>query len=239
MNDFFVHGPIESIECIVEENKSNEKKILIMSHGFRGSRESGGYAKEIAVKASAFADVIRYNFTGTQILSLQVDELLAVIRHVKRENPDAKIFLLGRSMGGAASIIASAQEEVEGLILWSTPNDLRVTFKNCMPEEEYADLNAGKMIHLCDERGCTLIFPEFLTDLDKYDLSALLKSWQGRPVLLFHGEADDIVSVEQGRRNASILGESCEAYFVPEGDHHLQNFSEQAGTIIARWLSER
>ena len=239
MKDFIVYGPLGNIECIVEQNKSEQKKILIMSHGFRGSRESGGYAKGIAEKASAFADVVRYNFTGSQIMSLQVAELLAVIRHVKNENPDSQIFLLGRSLGGAASIIASSQEHVDGLILWATPNDFRSTFRHCMTPAQYEALDSGETLYMSDERGETAITPDFLTDFDKYNLSELLKYWQGRPVLLFHGEQDNIVKVEQGRRNAAIIGSSCEAYFDSKGDHHLQGFSEEAGRIIANWLNER
>lgn len=238
MNDFIVNGPLGNIECVVEPNKSEQKKILIMSHGFRGSRESGGYAKGIAEKASAFADVIRYNFTGSQIMSLQVAELLAVIRHVKQENPNSQIFLLGRSLGGAASIIASSQEKVDGLILWATPNDFRSTFRHCMTPEQYNALDSGETLYMSDERGNTAITPDFLTDFDKYDLSELLKLWQGKPVLLFHGEQDNIVKVEQGRKNAQIIGSSCEAYYDPQGDHHLQNFSEEAGKIIANWLGK-
>lgn len=238
MNDFIVNGPLGNIECVVEPNKSEQKKILIMSHGFRGSRESGGYARGIAEKASAFADVIRYNFTGSQIMSLQVAELLAVIRHVKQKNPNSQVFLLGRSLGGAASIIASSQEKVDGLILWATPNDFRSTFRHCMTPEQYNALDSGETLYMSDERGNTAITPDFLTDFDKYDLSELLKLWQGKPVLLFHGEQDNIVKVEQGRKNAQIIGCSCEAYYDSQGDHHLQNFSEEAGKIIANWLGK-
>lgn len=238
MNNFNVEGPLGNIECIVEENKSEQKKILIMSHGFRGSRESGGYAKGIAQKASAFADVIRYNFTGSQIMSLQVAELLSVISYVKKEKPDYKIFLLGRSLGGAASIIASNQELVDGLILWATPNDFRSTFKHCMTPEQYDALDSGETLYMSDERGDTAITPDFLIDFDKYDLSEMLKKWQGKPVLLFHGVKDNIVTVDQAYANAAIIGDSCEAYFDSEGDHHLQSFSEQAGNIIAKWLGE-
>lgn len=238
MNDFIVNGPLGNIECIVEKNKSTKKNILIMSHGFRGSRESGGHAKGIAQKASKVADIIRYNFTGSQIMSLQVAELLAVIRHVKKDNPDSKIILLGRSLGGAASIIASSQEFIDGLILWATPNDFHATFRHCMTAKEYEALESGETLYMSDERGSTAITPEFLTDFDKYNLSEILKIWQGKPVLLFHGIKDNIVTVDQALANAKILGPSCSAYYDPEGDHQLQGFSEEAGNIIAKWLDE-
>ncbi|MCQ2374054.1 MAG: hypothetical protein MJ050_08250, partial [Phascolarctobacterium sp.] len=68
MDNFYTQGPLGPIECIIEHNKSDFNAVLIMSHGFRGSRESSGYAKGTAVAASTYCDVVRYNFTGTQKL---------------------------------------------------------------------------------------------------------------------------------------------------------------------------
>ena len=66
----------------------------------------------------------RFNFNGSQILSRQVEELQAVIATVREKLKPQKLFLLGRSLGGAASMItASADESIDGLILWATPND--------------------------------------------------------------------------------------------------------------------
>ena len=52
-------------------------------------------------------------------------ELRAVLAAVRERQPGCAIYLLGRSLGGAASIVTASQEpQLERLILWATPNIL-------------------------------------------------------------------------------------------------------------------
>ena len=44
MQDFTFEGPLGLIECLVEPNRSARNAVLVMAHGFRGSRDSGGRA---------------------------------------------------------------------------------------------------------------------------------------------------------------------------------------------------
>lgn len=240
MNNFTVNGSLGEIECIVEPNRSTRNAVLVMAHGFRGSRDSGGRAQGVAQQAAAHASVVRFNFTGTQIISQQVAELRTVLREVRRQAPGCELFLLGRSLGGAASIITCAQERnLAGLILWATPNDLRATFRHVMGEEDYARLDAGETLHFNDERGECALTPDFLTDFDNYDLSALLAHEVKCPVLLLHCKGDETVLVEQALRNAQLLGERGELHLYEGGDHSFTEYSDLAGSVIASWLGER
>lgn len=240
MDNFIVNGPLGEIECVVEPNRSTRNAVLVMAHGFRGSRDSGGRAQGVAQQAAAHASVVRFNFTGTQIISRQVAELRAVLQEVRRLAPGCELFLLGRSLGGAASIITCAQEgDLAGLILWATPNDLRATFRHVMGETDYARLDAGETLHFNDERGECALTPDFLTDFDNYDLSALLAHEVNCPVLLLHCKGDDTVLVEQALRNAQLVGERGELHLYEGGDHSFTEFSEVAGSTITNWLGER
>lgn len=240
LKNFFFEGPLGNIECIVEPNRSSSKAVLIMSHGFRGSRESGGRAAGLAQLFAEHCDVVRYNFTGTQIMSKQVQELEAVIAEVRRQAPESEIYLFGRSLGGAASIItASKDEKIKGLVLWATPNNLRETFQHVMPPEFFQRLESGLNIEFDDERGHCILGPEFLSDAESYDLGALLTAWDERPVLMLHCEADDVVVVEQAKRNAAILGEKGNLKLFPNGDHAFTEHSDAAGALIAEWLGRK
>lgn len=90
---FTFQGPLGEIECLVEPNRSDNNAVLVMAHGFRGSRDSGGRAAGVAHQAAAHAAVVRFNFTGTQIISRQVEELHAVLAEVRRRQPGCKLFL--------------------------------------------------------------------------------------------------------------------------------------------------
>lgn len=239
MENFTFDGPLGPIECIVEPNRSKNNAVLVMAHGFRGSRDSGGRAAGVAYQAAAHMSVVRFNFTGTQIISRQVEELRAVLREVCLRAPGCRLFLLGRSLGGAASIITAAQTAgLAGLILWATPNDLRFTFQYVMGEENYARLDAGETLHFNDERGECALTPDFLTDFDQYNLEDCLRRTR-LPVLLLHCAGDEVVLVQQAKRNAEVLGERSELHIFAGGDHSFTEYSEQAGEIIAAWLRDK
>lgn len=239
MENFTFDGPLGPIECIVEPNRSKNNAVLVMAHGFRGSRDSGGRAAGVAYQAAAHMSVVRFNFTGTQIISRQVEELRAVLREVCLRAPGCRLFLLGRSLGGAASIITASQTAgLAGLILWATPNDLRFTFNYVMGEENYAWLDAGETLHFNDERGECALTPDFLTDFDQYNLEDCLRRTR-LPVLLLHCAGDEVVLVQQAKRNAEVLGERGELHIFAGGDHSFTEYSEQAGEIIAAWLRDK
>lgn len=240
LKTFCFDGPLGNIECLVEPNRSKSKAVVIMSHGFRGSRESGGRAAGLAYMFAEHADVVRYNFTGTQIMSKQVAELESVVAEVRRLAPESEIYLFGRSLGGAASIIeASKDKKIKGLVLWATPNSIEETFRHVMPPEFFERLQNGMDIEFDDERGHCVLGPDFLTDGISYDLSALLSAWDKRPVLLLHCEADNVVVVEQAKRNAEILGSKGELYLFPNGDHAFTEHSDAAGALITDWLGRQ
>lgn len=239
MDNFYTQGPLGPIECIIEHNKSDFNAVLIMSHGFRGSRESSGYAKGTAVAASTYCDVVRYNFTGTQKLSLQVAELGAVVAEVRKQKPNCKIFLLGRSMGGAASMLYASQDKaIDGLILWSAPHNLAEALVNVMGLEAFNKLQRGETLHLDDERGKCDITPDFLTDYYDLGLEKKYYNWDNRPILLLHCEGDEQVPVAQARYNVELLGECCEAHIFPNGSHSIGEYTNETNLIIPQWFKQ-
>lgn len=237
MESFTFEGPLGSIECIVEPNRSQSRAVLIMAHGFRGSRDSNGKAAGIAYEAAASCDVIRFNFNGTRILSLQVEEIKAVIQEVLKRQPESTIYLLGRSMGGAASIVTTSQlPEIKKLVLWATPNNLRETFRHVMTEEYYPRLAAGETLTFTDDKGEFTLTPDFLTDFDQYSFADILPNKINRPVLLLHCEGDQTVLVEQAKENARLLGKWGTLKLYPDGDHSIGDYSIEAGKLIAEFL---
>lgn len=245
MEDFVFAGPFGPLECIIEKYRGEGAcpATLVMCHGFRGSRESGGRAVLVAREAARCCEVVRWNFTGTQILSKWRQELEAVLAEIKRRVPGRRLFVLGRSLGGACAFVTTAADkDVDGLILWAAPHDLRGTFRHVMGEADYARLDAGEIVHYDDERGVCDVDPAFLTDFDKYDFPLLWQTRPHKPVLVLHCKGDEVVTVGQALRNAELArqsGADCELHLFAGGDHSFTAYSEAAGEIIARWLAER
>ena len=234
-----IKGPYGVMElvitpCTVQENA---QPVLIMAHGFRGSMEGGGRAKYLANLAGEIAHVVRFNFNGSQILSKQIEELENVVNYVKKRYDGSEIILLGRSMGGCASLVAASRDtEIRGLVLWAMPNDLHLTFLNSLGKSGYQKLKKGENLYLNDERGELVLTPDFLFDIDRYDLTELLRNWKKRPLLVIHGAKDETVPLEQGQQSYFLAGLPKRLVVIPNADHSFTNHGHKAAEEVVSWL---
>lgn len=213
-------------------------KTLIISHGFRGTRDGGGRAIILAETIAASGiNVIRYDFTPLQNLSCQIAEVTAVINYA-RQTAAGQLFLLGRSMGGSASLAAAATDQkISGLILWATPWDLAATFRLALGAH-YDRLAAGENLCLTDEYGSLFLTPDFIHDFQHHNLLICVKSLGQMPLLILHGTADVIVPVSQAHTIYQQSAGPKELVLYQDGDHHLALSTKQASATISDWLSK-
>jgi len=111
--NFSIAGPFGELQGVVHKCEIPEKRrnVLVMAHGFRGSMEGGGRAAQLAEEISeTVCTVVRFNFTWCTMLSNQVAELKGVLDFVRQTLQPEKLFLLGRSFGGATCIITACGE---------------------------------------------------------------------------------------------------------------------------------
>ena len=110
---FSIAGPFGDLQGVVHKCEIPERRrnVLVMAHGFRGSMEGGGRAAQLAEEISEkICTVVRFNFTWCTMLSNQVAELKGVLDFVRQTLQPEKLFLLGRSFGGATCIITACGE---------------------------------------------------------------------------------------------------------------------------------
>lgn len=243
MKNISIPGPFGELHGAVHKcrNEKNRRNVLIMAHGFRGSMEGGGRAALLAEEISEnIATVVRFNFTWCTMLRNQVAELKTVIDYARETLQPEKLFLLGRSFGGATCIITACGDETyrpDGLVLWSAPNSLKSTFTQVMGEQGFQDAISGKDIVIDDERGRDVIPASFVSDLLQYDLGKLLRNWRQGPLLIIHGEKDCIVSPDQAKTNFDLAGGNKELHYMKDDDHHLALRWQEAGELVKRWLA--
>lgn len=111
--NFSIAGPFGELQGVIHECEIPDRRrnVLVMAHGFRGSMEGGGRAAQLAEEISeTVCTVVRFNFTWCTMLSNQVTELKAVLDFVRQTLQPEKLFLLGRSFGGATCIITACGE---------------------------------------------------------------------------------------------------------------------------------
>ena len=229
-----------SLAAVIHYPSVVNNKVLIVSHGFRGSKESGGRGSRFgdAIAKIGFT-VVRFDFTPCQPLSSQVTELQNIIQwscqHLGRE-----IYLLGRSMGGSASLLAAPNYAVAGLCLWAAPADLAATFRRSLGNG-YEQLLKGEALYHKDEWGELILLPDFIQDFKHYDLYVTMTNLAKRntPLLLLHGSHDTVVSIEQAERLFSLAGHPKKFVIIEDGDHQFTQHYEIATDAVVRWLEER
>jgi fermentation-respiration switch protein FrsA (DUF1100 family) len=211
---------------------------VVFCHGFRGSKEGGGRVLSVAAKVAelGFAALL-FDFTPLGRLPEQVDELKTVVEYCRR-NVSRRVILFGRSMGGSAALAVSAADRlIEGLCLWSAPHDLRETFRLSLGDK-YHRLAAGGAITVADEFGVLNLTPDFLSDFDRFDLLACAGRLAGRPLLVVHGENDEIVPLRQAADLFAAAAEPKKIVVVPGGDHRFLSGHEQASAAVLAWLGD-
>lgn len=112
--NFTVAGPFGELSGVINlcEAEAKRRNVLVMAHGFRGSMEGGGRAAQLANEiGESICSVVRFNFSWCTMLSNQIAELKAVLDFVRETLQPEKLFLLGRSFGGATCIVIACEEE--------------------------------------------------------------------------------------------------------------------------------
>src|SRR6202795_1002293 len=176
-------------------------QTVIVSGGHKGQR-TNSLGISAALWRKGF-NVILYSYRGmpgsdrAPITSgiKEVLELQAVIAFARKRIPNARIGLLGYSMGAVVSLLGAAGEPgVEALVLDSRFSDLRT-------------LIAENVRHAINLPGAPFVWLAGLmrrlrngSRLSDCSPQAVLSSLEPRPLFFIHGGADDITSVNHSRR---------------------------------------
>lgn len=218
--------------------------MVIICHGFRGTRENGGRIHDFARRLNDLGlAVVAFDFSGSgqsqgdfaeTTLSRQVEDLQIMIKAM-RERYHQPILLLGRSFGGSTVLASSLDLELVAFILWSTPVLLTKTFQG-MLRDEFAVLKAGRPIQLEDDKGRFTISPALVRDFLRHDFDAYVQALGKRPVLVVHGQADETVALE----NAELINkglDNSELVVVPGADHRFTEAWRLREDITLAWIA--
>lgn len=212
--------------------------VLVICHGFRGSKDGGGRAIMLAdAVASIGITAVRFDFTPHAPLTQQIAEIKSVVEFC-RECIGTRIFLLGRSMGGSAALAFAAQDgSVPGLCLWAAPWNLEETFQLSLGEH-YHQLAQGKDVVLDDEYGRISLSPDIIKDMQQYDLLQCVRVIGSVPILILHGDHDAVVPLNQAKDIYRLAAGSKKMVVIEGGDHQFNHHYEQAQRELLNWLKQ-
>lgn len=203
-------------------------QTVIVSGGHKGQRQ-GALGIAIALWRKGF-NVITYSYRGMPGSDRapitfgikEVQELQAAVAFARKRMPNARIGLLGYSMGAVVSLLGAAGEPgVQALVLDSPFSDLRkLLVENVraaikLPGGPFVWM-AGLMFWLrtrCSLSGCSPI--------------EVLSALEPRPLFFIHGGADDITSVAHSRRLYDAYRGPREIWIVQGAPHTGAYFADR------------
>lgn len=217
------------------------EKIVVVCHGFTGSKEGGGRALEMAEEFGRQGwPALLFDFAGCGesegsfadlTLTGQIDDLTCALKWC-REKGFAKIVTLGRSFGGSTVICQAARDQTAagaaGVCTWAAPARLTELFTGLSDDE-------GDRISFAGEQGVTHLKKSFLEDLQQYDVAAAARL-SPRPLLIIHGTKDELVSPAEAEIIYQAAGEPKQMVLIDGADHQFSQHYRQVWRVVAGWL---
>jgi dipeptidyl aminopeptidase/acylaminoacyl peptidase len=203
-------------------------QTIIVSGGHKGQRQNS-----LGISAALWRkgfNVILYSYRGmpgsdrapVTFGIKEVLELQAVIAFARKRIANARIGLLGYSMGAVVSLLGAAGEPgVQALVLDSPFSDLRtllienVRHASKLPGTPFVWL-AGVMLLMRTRHRISECSPR-----------DVLSSLEPRPLFFIHGGADDITSVNHSRRLYDAYRGPREIWIVQGAPHTGAYFADR------------
>jgi uncharacterized protein len=212
---------------------ATSRRLVVLVHGLRAA-----WPEMAAVGHDLHAlgyDVLLFDLRGhgrsdPSRISLgrrERGDLRAVLGWAGRQgySPD-RIGWVCNSMGASTLLMEAAENPSIRVAVVDSPY-------GSMPELLEAQLSEYSHLPIVFNPGI-LAAARFLYGVRTDDLVPIrfARRWGSRPLLLFHGDSDTIVPVDQARRLATAAGPSCRAVILP-GVEHVQAYFDDPRRYIA------
>jgi fermentation-respiration switch protein FrsA (DUF1100 family) len=203
-------------------------QTVIVSGGHKGQRQNS-LGISVALWRKGF-NVILYSYRGMPgsdraPITLGIKEVLelqAVIAFARKRMANARIGVLGYSMGAVVSLLGAAGEPgVQALVLDSPFSDLRsLLIENV---RRATKLPGSPFVWLAD----CMLWLRTRTWMSECSPREVLSSLEPRPLFFIHGGADDITSVNHSRRLYDAYRGPREIWIVQGAPHTGAYFADR------------
>ena len=209
---------------------TNRPPVIIGCHGLFSS---AGSPKQVALAEACNRLGMAYlrfdhrgcgssqgEFDRVTSLEARCRDLIAAADAINhRSDTGDRLGLFGSSMGGTVCLGTAGQLAPEAMVTFAAP--IRSDLTGSQP-----DMSRSEIVFDAARR------PFDITE----GLSAISK------ILIFHGEADDVVPVSHAREIHSLAGQPKQLIIQQQGDHpmsnptHQKEFVEKATSWFEKWL---
>ncbi|MFZ5644285.1 MAG: alpha/beta hydrolase [Bacillota bacterium] len=243
----FINKKGQNISGLIFEDKNKAlNTVVIVCHGFTGSKEGHGKAVEMAefLLKNGYACLL-FDFAGCGesggkfediSLSSHIEDLSRAVDFCLKKG-FSRIVTLGRSFGGTTAICqAAADQRVGGVCTWAAPASLIDLFMG-FTDEELPDAESS-LVTLAGDDGIIFLKKSFFTDLSVHDVLKCSPLVSQRPLLVVQGTRDDVVPPEEAQAIFNSAGDPKELFYVEGADHQFSAHHTVVWNILLEWLNK-
>ena len=243
-----------SLSALLRNVMSHEKtgsslhrnsSLVVVCHGFTGSKEGGGQAIAMGEDLSARGfSTLLFDFAGCGesegnwedlTLTGQIEDLAAVVEWCRCEG-FSRIILTGRSFGGSTVLGYAARDRaIAGVCTWAAvarPDHLFLRYAEGLLEG-----SPDELMVIEGEEGKLELKRGFFLDLAKHDLLKCAAAVSPRSLLVLHGSADESVPLRDAELIYNAAAEPKKLMIIEGADHRFSNHIDQVWSIFFNWLT--
>jgi len=228
------------------QHKSGANSLVIVCHGFTGSKEGRGQAVAMGEQLALLGySILLFDFAGSgesdgedhdRTLSGQVEDLAAVVEWARQEG-FGPIILSGRSFGGSTVLsYAARDQQIDAVCTWAAVARLERLFLPLIGGNAAGP--AEELVTIKSEEGQLALTRRFFQDLSKHDLASCAAAISPRSLLIVHGSADQSVPVEDAEILYQAAGEPKKLVIIEGADHRFSGHTDQVWQAFFSWLEE-
>jgi uncharacterized protein len=223
---------------------SFENPLVIVCHGFTGSKEGGSRALEMgdALAKIGFSTLL-FDFAGCGesegswadlTLSGQVSDLGAAVRF-SREAGFNRIILTGRSFGGSTVLAyAAGDRNIDSVCTWAAVARLEPLFNKFIGDR--LEGPAEETLTIAGEEGQLELKRKFFIDLKKFNITACAAKIAPRKLLVIHGSSDEAVPCSDAELIYNSALEPKKLIIIEGTNHRFSEHLDQVWTSFFNWL---
>jgi putative redox protein len=196
-----------------------EKDVLALRFDFSGNGQSEG-----EFSASNYSKQINEMQTAADVIA---------------EKGARRIGLAGHSMGAVIAVLTAAQTKTVKAVCALAARLSGLNATHFFSKKQLEELEVTGRVSF-NSRGRSLqLSTKFFTDAKQYDLPEAVKSLQ-TPLMVIHGDADEIIPVQDAYLAKTLNSENTELVIIPGGDHMFsaELHRTQISKLVVKWFKE-
>lgn len=223
---FFEEANGKQIFCALSQPSAPSKKMVIMSHGFRGNSTGAARSfynfKDLLI--SEGFTVFRFDQPNSgnsegQFIDSSFNEWVRTIEYFTKKYlaEGYEVALLGQSMGATATVIASSRDEIKdrvsAILLWVP--DPKSDNSGWFSEEQAAKRHTDEVLEEAGQKYRA----RFWQEAKDADFFTCINAYKG-PIHLVYGEKDIFVSEELRKRVIEVVRTKGQEVMILKGQEH-------------------